>query len=393
MKFSKSPQHIALGRSLVVFALAALAVGTAHAQQQGITDTEILLGEVLPFTGPPALVGTGYSIGARTAVAEVNAAGGINGRKVRLISEDDGYTPSRTIQAVRKLITSDKVFGLVATSGASQGVAALPLIEQSGVLTISAAGYAKQLFTPVKKNVFVMGQTYDVLIYELVKHMNVKHPGKKWGIVSQDDESGELVREGFDRAAKDFKLEVVSKQIYSRGQQDFSSEMARFTRSGGEVLIAGGILNENVVMVKELERLGAKVPTGIFFIGRFPTTLQLMGPAGDGIYVSDYVEPEDGPKGIAFLQRVLKFTSADDVKKVNRFTPIGYAATNTMLEAIRRCGKVVTWACATDELEKMKNFETGVMGSVSYSRESHFSSMKPIVMRGSHATQTYKPVD
>lgn len=67
-----------------------LAAGS-FAQQQGVTDTEIVVGDILPLTGPPALLGVAHNIGVKLAVAEVNAAGGINGRKVRLISEDDGY--------------------------------------------------------------------------------------------------------------------------------------------------------------------------------------------------------------------------------------------------------------------------------------------------------------
>ena len=73
----------------------------AFAQQQGLTDAEIVVGDILPLTGPPALLGVAHNIGVKLAVAEANAAGGINGRKLRLISEDDGYVVSRTIQGVR----------------------------------------------------------------------------------------------------------------------------------------------------------------------------------------------------------------------------------------------------------------------------------------------------
>ena len=76
--------------TLAVMLLAALGAASAGAQQ-GITDTEIVLGDILPLTGPPALLGVAHNLGVKAAVAEVNATGGINGRKVRLISEDDGY--------------------------------------------------------------------------------------------------------------------------------------------------------------------------------------------------------------------------------------------------------------------------------------------------------------
>ncbi|WP_234195599.1 ABC transporter substrate-binding protein [Pseudacidovorax sp. NFM-22] len=373
--------------------LAALSIQAtaAFAEQQGVTDTEIVIGDVMPLTGPPALAGIAHNMGVRVAVAEVNAAGGINGRKVRLITEDDGYVNTRTIQAARKLATVDKVFGITTVSGANQGLAALPVIEQTGVLTFSVMGFSKQLYEPVKKNIFVIGQTYDVLFEELTTFMAREYPGRKWGIVSQDDESGEIVRDGFERAAKANSLQVVSRQIYKKGQQDFSSEMARFKRDGGEALIAGGIVNENVAMMKELERLGLRVPTGMFYVGRYPVTLELMGPVGNGTFWADYVEAETGPKGAAFMDRVRKVVGDEEAKKANRFTLTGYASARTMFEAIRRCGKAVTWACGIDELERMNGFDTGVMGPISFSKTSHFSVQKPILMEAVYETRSYKP--
>ena len=374
------------------FALLAACGSAALAQQQGITDTEILIGDVMPLTGPPALGGIAHNIGVRVTVSEVNAAGGINGRRVRLITEDDGYVNTRTIQAVRKLATVDKVFGITTVSGANQGLAALPVIEQTGVLTFSVMGFSKQLYEPVKKNVFVIGQTYDVLFDDLTTFMAKKYPGKKWGIVSQDDESGEIVREGFEKAVKAGNLSVVSRQIYKKGQQDFSSEMLKFKRDGGEALIAAGIVTESVAMAKELERLGTKVPMGMFYVGRYPITLELMGPSSDGTYWADYVEAETGPKGAAFLERVKKVVPEDELKRVNRFTLTGYASAQTMFEAIRRCGKAVTWACTIDQLERMSGFDTGVMAPITFSRESHFAKQKPVLMEASYATRSFKPV-
>ena len=128
------------------------------AQQQGVTDTEIVVGDILPLTGPPALLGVAHNIGVKLAVAETNAAGGINGRKLRLISEDDGYVVSRTIQGVRKLVTVDKVFALTSLSGSGQGQAALPLVKELGVPAISTISFSDDLHTPVVKNVFVFGK-------------------------------------------------------------------------------------------------------------------------------------------------------------------------------------------------------------------------------------------
>ena len=118
---------------LAALALLTAGVCTTAAAQQGVTETEIVLGDILPLTGPPALLGVAHNLGVKAAIAEANAAGGIHGRKLRLISEDDGYVPSRTVQGVRKLINSDKVFALTSVSGTAQAQAAMPLIQQAGL--------------------------------------------------------------------------------------------------------------------------------------------------------------------------------------------------------------------------------------------------------------------
>ena len=119
MKFMKT--------GIAALGLAGAALGLpAFAQQQGVTDTEIVVGDILPLTGPPALLGVAHNLGVKLAVAEANAAGGINGRKLRLISEDGDCVVSRTIQGVRKMITSDEIFAFTSLSGTAQGRARCP---------------------------------------------------------------------------------------------------------------------------------------------------------------------------------------------------------------------------------------------------------------------------
>lgn len=91
--------------------------GPALAADPGITDTEIVIGDVEPLTGPPAMLGVAHTIGVKIAIGEINAAGGINGRKIKYILEDDGYITARTIQGLRKVIDVDKAFALLGISG------------------------------------------------------------------------------------------------------------------------------------------------------------------------------------------------------------------------------------------------------------------------------------
>lgn len=373
-------------------ALVATLASSAFAQQ-GITDTEIVVGDILPMSGPPALLGVAHNIGVKVAVAEINAQGGINGRKLRLISEDDGYVISRTLQGLRKLINNDKVFALTSLSGSTQGQAALPLIKESGIPVITTISFAPEAYKPVIKNVFALGTLHPLVTIEVTKRLAALYPNKKWAIVTQDDEYGELTRLGFDEVQHALKLDVVSSAIYKKGQTDFSAEMLKVKQSGAEVLYAGGLLSENVAMAKELERQGLKTPMGISYVGRLAATLKLMGTAGANVYTADFVEAETSTRGKAFLQKTKSLISEDDFKRVNRFTMSGYAGARVMFEAMRRCGKALTTACTISQLESMKDFDTGVTSPVNFSPSSHLSLQKLQLLKGNPATLAFDPVE
>jgi len=376
----------------ILLATTLLAGGGAFAAEPGITDTEILIGDVEPLTGPPALLGVAASIGHKIAIAEANNAGGINGRKIKYVLEDDGYVTARTIQGVKKVIEVDKVFAMLGMSGSGQSIAVMPVLEKSGIPTVIDVAPVKLLWEPPRKNVFVVGQSYEEGIIHLVNYLAEKNPGKKWGLITQDDDYGITVRDGFDSVVKSKKLNVVYSGNYKKGQQDFSSDMLQLKDSGAEVFLAGGIIAENIAMMKELEKLNVKPVTGIFWPGRIEPVLKLMGPAGDGIFAVDYVEPFAGEAGKAFLEKAKPLVSEAEFKGINRYTMSGYAAAKILIAAIERCGKQPTWACTISELEKTKNVETGVMAPISFGPGIRFSNQKLQIMQADTATLSFKPV-
>ncbi|MGY3529224.1 ABC transporter substrate-binding protein [Bradyrhizobium sp. USDA 4452] len=382
-----------LAAAALLLSTASLAIGPAAAADPGITDTEILIGDVEPLTGPPALLGVAASIGHKIAIAEANAAGGINGRKIKYVLEDDGYVTARTIQGVKKVIDVDKAFAMIGISGSGQSIAVMPLLEKSGIPTVIDVGPVKPLWEPPRKNVFVVGQSYEEGIVDLVNFLADKNPGKKWGLITQDDDYGVAVRDGFDSVVKAKKLNVVYSGNYKKGQQDFSSDMLQLKESGAEVFLAGGIIAENIAMMKEIEKLGIKPVTGIFWPGRVEPVLKLMGPAGDGIYAVDYVEPFAGAAGKAFLEKARPLVSEAEFKGINRYTMTGYAAAKVLIAAIERCGKQPTWACTISELEKTRNVETGVMAPISFGPGVRFSNQKLQIMQADTATLSFKPVN
>lgn len=370
-----------------------LMAGAAHAQDPGVTDTEILIGDVLPVSGPVALLGFAHTLGVKAAIAEVNAAGGINGRMVHAITEDDGYVPSRTIEGVRRLLTTHRVFALTTLSGSTQGLGVLSMVKEAGIPVINSLSYAPEMYNPINENIFVIGSEHDALAYALTAKLAEQYPGKKWGVIVQDDAYGNLMKAGFTKAVAELGLDVVYDDVYKRGQKDFSSEMLRLVSSGAEVFLMGGVLAENVAMAKELERLGSDIPFGVNFVGRVPILLELMGSAGKNIYSADYVATENSEEGQAFLSKLRQYLTEDELAKVNRFTFTGYIGAITLFEAMKNCGEDLTRKCTIAHLDEMRNFETGISSPISFSPDNHFSMLELQLMKGDPETRTFVPVD
>ena len=243
---------------LVAFGVLA---GAAQAAEPGLTATEIRIGEILPLTGPVSFAGEAHYLGTKVALAEANASGGVAGRKIVALTEDDGYVPARSFQAAQKLL-ADGVFAITGTSGTSHLNAMLPMFIEQKVLTLVTINPAEQAYNPVKKNVFVIGTDYGNAIYAGVQYA-VQKLGKKdarFGLIYQDDDFGANNKLGYERAMKDFGLKSVVAIPYKRGQKDFSAEMLRVQNEKVDFLVSGGIIAENVAIFKEAKKLGMTGP-------------------------------------------------------------------------------------------------------------------------------------
>lgn len=375
------------------FALSLMMAGTAQAQDPGLTDTAILIGDILPVSGPAALLGFAHTLGVKAAAEEVNAAGGINGRMVKVVTEDDGYVNTRTIEGMRRLLTVHNVFALTSISGSTQGLGVLSMVKEAGIPAINTVSYAPEMYNPVNDNIFVIGSEHDVLAYTITKQLAEKFPDQPWAVITQDDAYGKLMSEGFNKAAEELGLKVVYNDKYTRGQKDFSSEMQRLAASGAKVFLMGGVIGENVAMARELERLGADIPFGMNFVARTPILLELMGSAGKNAYVADYVVTEASDEGKAFLANISNYLSPDEMSKVNRFTFTGYIAAVTLFEAMRNCGRDLTRECTIAQLNQMQNFDTGISSPVSFAPEDHFSMLELQLMSADVESRTFVAVE
>lgn len=356
----KHTKGMRFGQGLAAVLAAILAAGAA-AQDPGVTDKEVKLGDVTILTGPGAFIGQATQYGLRIAAAEANEKGGVNGRKVVLAFEDDGYVPSRSFQAAKKLIEVDRVFALVGMSGSANALAMLPLVEENKIPAIVSTAANKQIYNPVRPTVFTLGADYSDAFYAQMKyiHERLAPKGAVYGVIRQDDDFGQSIEDGYTRAVKEFGLKDAMRLKFKRGQRDFAAEALRFQNAGVNVLASGAILGGNSALLRETRKLGMNMEVGTVWTEHIPIAMTPALPAGYNYLVADYVPVLSDLAAQSFLDRARKYLTPEEMKGVNRYTLTSYAAGKTMLAAMETCGKNLTRACTVAELKKMKNFDTG----------------------------------
>lgn len=344
---------------LVALLAATTAFSPAWSSEEGVTDDKIVLGAAMPLTGGAGIFGYASMLGEKLAIAEINAAGGIHGRQLELRVEDDGYVPATGVNMLQKLLDNG-IFGYLPASGGSHLFAQLPLIDEVELPTINTVVTTAKHYDPPHPSFFAFGMTYADGAHALLNRLNELHPGLKWGYVVQDDESGEDRITGWRKAAAELGLELVSEQKFKRGQADFSAEILLAREAGVEGLLFGGLAGDNASMIKEVDRLGMKVVRGTLWVDHIPPMMDLTGAAGEGLYVYDYLPSlSDDPRLAGFNQLASKTLSADDLKRVNRYSVGAYLSVKLLASAMTACGQDLTRACVNEKLAGTTGLDTG----------------------------------
>jgi len=245
-----------------VFGLAALpAMAQTKVTNQGVTPTEIVLGTHQDLSGPIKSWGVPVTNGMKLAVEEINAAGGINGRKLKLIVEDVGYDPKRAVLATQKLVERDKIFAMVAPLGSPTVLAAQDILLEGGIpqlfpVTSAEFTYKMEPGKPQDRLKFNNVPPYTESVRAGARHLMQEKGSKAPCVLYQDDEFGKNVLDGFNQAVADVKLKPAAVTSYKRGTSDFSSQVAKLKSDGCDFVTLGTIVRETVGVMAEGKKIG-----------------------------------------------------------------------------------------------------------------------------------------
>jgi branched-chain amino acid transport system substrate-binding protein len=381
------------GCSMAALASVALMISasTALAQikttNQGISATEIVVGTHEDLSGPVKGWGVPVANGMKLAAEEINAAGGINGRKIKLVIEDSGYDPKRAVLATQKLIDRDQIFSMVGPMGSPTVLAAQDFVLDAGVtqlFPLTAAEFTFKLdpTKPQDRLKFSNLLPYVESTRAALKYMMDWKHYKTPCIMFQDDEYGKNVLDGFTQQLAAMKIKSGTETSYKRGASDFSAQVARMKADGCDLVVLGTVIRETIGAMTEARKIGWTVD----FLGAGPTNVievpALGKDAVEGLYAAALFEIpyEDTAQGkvkewLANYKKVFGIAA-------NTQAIIGYNAIETFAFYVNLAGKDLTGQNLLVALESGKEFHD-IFGSpaVKFSPTNHLASAETMVQQ------------
>lgn len=358
--------------ALLLMTLAPLAVA---AQTQGVTKDEIVVGTIQDLSGPLAALGTHFRNSLQMRFDEVNAEGGIHGRKIRLVAEDSGYDPKKGVLAAQKLVQRDKVFAAVSNLGSPVMLATMPLFLERKVLHLFPAAAHPSAYEPLHKYKFQNLPSYAIQIEKAAPSLIKQHGYKKVGILYQDDDFGHDVLAGAESALKSLKMPMCGKATYKRGATDFSSQVATLKGGGCDFVILGTVLRETVGVMAEARKTGWDVPMLVQAAGYSAQVPALGGKATEGLYGTPltphpYPDPSNAKLNAWIAAYKQKFNTDP-----NAYTAMGYGQADLFVMAARKAGPNLTADSCAEALETLVR-EPDFLGSprFKFSKSDHLGS-------------------
>jgi ABC-type branched-subunit amino acid transport system substrate-binding protein len=379
------------GSLAAAIALGAAILSAPALAEEGVSADSIVFGQAAVLEGPAAALGLGMRTGLNAAFDEINAKGGVHGRKIKLISENDGYEPDRAIAATKKLIDHDKVFALVGAVGTPTSAAAQPIATAAKVPFIGAFTGAGFLRNPKLENVVNVRASYDAETEAWVKHLTEDLKVSKIAILYQDDAFGRAGLSGFKKAMEKRKMEVTAEATYERNTVAVKSALLTLKRAEPEAVVIVGAYKPVAEFIK-LARKTNFNPTfvNISFVGANALAKEL-GAEGKDVIVSQVVPfPGDASlKVVADYQAALKVI---DPKAEPEFVSLeGYLVGRLAIAALDKAGKDVTRESLLKTIKDTGTFDIGGL-PMTFSAEKN-EGLDKVFLTVVQADGTFKSVE
>ncbi|MFT5154283.1 MAG: branched-chain amino acid transport system substrate-binding protein [Planctomycetota bacterium] len=361
--------------SALLLTLLAACGGEEASPTPGVTEHEIVIGSSSALSGHASFLGTQYTRGSMAWIREVNAAGGVHGRKIRLISYDDQYDPPKTLANTERLIHEDDAFMLFGYVGTPTSVKIIATIQETKIPALGFFTGAEALRTPFQPNIFHIRASYFAEAEGAVSYFVDTLGFKKIAVMYQDDAFGLAVLQGVQLAMGRRDLEVCAADTHERGAQDVEGAVETIGGSGAEAVVMVGTYGALARFIKLCEDSGFRPYFHtVSFVGSEAFSEELREVQGvdptcfERIVVTQVVPSPastDLPTVETYRGLFMKHFPED---RPNYVALEGFINARVLVEALRLGGPDLTRAGLVAALEEMQDFDVGIGRTISYGK-------------------------
>lgn len=375
---------------------AALCAGAALAQTgPGVTDKEIRLGSWQPLSGPVSIYGVPVRAGADAYFNLINEQGGVKGRKIRFIVEDNAFNPQRTVAAARKLIGSDEVLAIAVAFGTGPSAAAFPyVLQQEKAPFVTPYAGAEEWFTPPRPGLLSAQVLYENQA-ATVGRWAVKD-GRKTILVIHSDPAayhkpGEAAVAAIRKADPTVKVEAMAVKW---GTQDYAPIALDVLRRAPDAIIQIAVVQEVAALAKELRQQGSQTPLYTYSPNVTQSLPLLGGAAVEGIKSVSWTLPAtlDTPAIKEYRSALAKY-APDQKPDFDSLLSFGFA--KVVVEALRRADEPLNRASFLEGFYRLKDFDTGILPPVTFAADKPLglSTLQRVVLKSGVWEAVGDPVD
>jgi len=337
--------------------LLALTLPAAAAEPvRGVTDQEILIGTYTDLSGVTAMWGVNNTNSWRMVFDEVNSEGGINGRKIKYIVEDNQYQIPRSVQAANKLINRDGVFVMVANGGTPMNNAVMPDQLAKGVANVFPLTSARSMYEPLNHLKFGLAASYYDQMRSGVKVFVEQHHSKAICAMSQDSDFGRDIMDGARDELKALNLTLVAETLHKSTDTDFSASVARLRDANCDLILLGTITRDTIQIVSAVRKTGWNVEMLGQAASYDEAVAEVPGGVTEGFYSMTpvlFVAASDPNPAVKEFAEKYKTRFG---KEPNFAAQLGYTAGQLTVLALQNAGKDLTSDSFVAGMEKIKDW-------------------------------------
>ncbi|CAG0960919.1 hypothetical protein BURK2_00728 [Burkholderiales bacterium] len=349
----------AFGRLLTAAALAALVFAPLPAAAEtGVTDREILLGQSVALSGTLGALGKQYTAGAQLYLDAINEAGGVHGRRIRLLSVDDGYDTQRALDNTRKLLREDKVFALFNYLGTGIATAHLPVIVAEKVPFFAPYSGADHLRKTHNRYLFHIRASYSDEAEKIVEHLH-SLGYSRIGVLQNNDVFGRSALASIEEAMTRRKIRPAAVGVIESNSNDARAAAAALAPYDPQVIILASAGGGAIAFIREYAKKELRTQYYAFSVVSSEQLIRELGPDSQGITVTQ-VMPFPWKSLLGITREYQRLLTARDPSAKPGYTHFeGFVAAKAFVEALRLAGRDLTRERLLASLQRMDALDLG----------------------------------